>query len=152
MVGGVFISYRREDSAGFARLIYDRLTRHLDPKNVFLDVDSIGPGLDFVDVLTERVGRCEALVALIGSDWIVSADNDGRRRLDNPYDFVRIEIEAALQRGVRVIPVLVGGATMPKREDLPESLKKLAQLQGIEISHARFNADVERLTSALSSS
>ena len=85
----------------------------------------------------------------LATDWISSVDKDNRRRLDDADDFVRIEIEAALARGVRVIPVLVDGATMPKREDLPDSLKKLARRQGIEISHTRFDSDVERLTHAL---
>ncbi len=128
MLGGVFISYRREDSAGFARLIYDRLTKRLERKNVFFDVDNIPPGLDFVEVLSERVGKCDALVAVIGKNWISAVDEDNRRRLDDPHDFVRIEIEAALERGVRVIPVLFDGARMPKTEDLPDNLKKLARL------------------------
>ena len=149
MLGGVFISYRREDSGGFAGRIYDRLTNKLGRESVFFDVDNIAPGLDFFEVLSERVGRCDALVAVIGTDWISSVDEGNRRRLDDPDDFVRIEIEAALQRGVRVIPVLVDGATMPRREDLPDSLKKLARRQGIEISHSRFDSDVERLTRAL---
>ncbi len=151
MLGGVFISYRREDSGGFAGRIYDRLAERLGHESVFFDVDNIPPGLDFVDVLSERVGRCDALVAIIGRHWLTSADTDNRRRLDDPSDFVRIEIEAALGRGVRVIPVLVDGAGMPRAEDLPESLKKLARRQGVEISHTRFDSDVERLTKVLSS-
>ena len=150
MLGGVFISYRREDSAGFARLIYDRLTKRLERKNVFFDVDNIQPGLDFLDVLTERVGACDALIVVIGKSWISAVDKGNRRRLEDPHDFVRIEIEAALERDVRVIPVLVDGADMPRPEDLPESLKKLARRQGIDISHNRFNSDVKRLTHALS--
>lgn len=150
MLGGVFISYRREDSAGFAGRIYDRLTRRLDAKNIFLDVDSIQPGLDFFDVLSAKLRVCDALIAIIGKNWNSSADKDNRRRLDNPDDFVRIEIETALKRGIRVIPVLVDGATMPRREDLPDSLQKLRRRQAIEISHNRFDSDVERLTHALS--
>ena len=150
MLGGVFISYRREDSAGYAGRIYDRLTRRLDAKNVFLDVDNIQPGLDFVDVLSEKLRVCDALIAVIGKNWNSSADQDNRRRLNDPDDFVRIEIEAALQRGIRVIPVLVDGATMPRREDLPDSLQRLRRRQAIEISHNRFDSDVERLTHALS--
>lgn len=149
MSGGVFISYRREDSAGFAGRIYDRLTRRLDAKSVFLDVDNIEPGLDFFEVLSEKLRVCDALIAVIGKNWNSSADQDDRRRLDDPDDFVRIEIEAALERGIRVIPVLVDGATMPRREDLPESLQKLRRRQAIEISHNRFDSDVERLTQAL---
>jgi hypothetical protein len=150
VLGAVFISYRRDDSAGFAGRIYDRLAGRLDAKSIFLDVDSIQPGLDFYDVLSEKLGVCDVLIAVIGKNWNSSADKGNLRRLDDLDDFVRIEIEAALQRGIRVIPVLVDGATMPKREDLPDSLQKLRRRQGIEISHNRFDSDVERLTHALS--
>jgi uncharacterized protein YecT (DUF1311 family) len=150
VLGGVFICYRREDSGGFAGRIYDRLTSSLGRENVFFDVDSIAPGLDFVDALSERVGRCDALIAVIGKTWLSSVDADKKRRLDDPNDFVRVEIEAALNRGVRVIPVLVDGAILPKREDLPASIDKLTRRQGIEISHARFDSDVENLIRALS--
>ncbi|HEY1783754.1 MAG TPA: toll/interleukin-1 receptor domain-containing protein [Roseiarcus sp.] len=149
MRGDVFICYRREDSAGFAGRIYDRLKASLGRESVFIDVDNIPAGRDFVEVLTERVARCDALVALIGRNWLTSSDGDNRRRLDDPDDFVRIEIEAALARNVKVIPVLVDGASMPQADDLPEGLKKLARRQGIEISHNRFDSDAERLTDAL---
>jgi hypothetical protein len=151
VLGGVFICYRREDSAGFARLIYDRLTSKLGRDAVFFDVDDIPVGLDFVDILSERVGRCEALIAVIGRNWASSVDIHNRYRLDDPNDFVRIEIEAALARKVRVIPVLIDGAAMPQPDHLPDGLKKLARRQGIEISHTRFDSDVDRLTRALSS-
>ena len=149
MLGGVFISYRREDSGGYAGRIYDRLAGVLGSDNVFFDVDSIAPGVDFIDTLSDRVGRCDALVALIGKQWLTIADAEKRRRLDDPNDFVRIEIEAALNRGIRVIPVLVDGATLPNSQDLPPSLQNLPRRQGIEISLARFNSDVERLNQAL---
>lgn len=150
MLGGVFICYRREDSAGFARLIYNRLTHKLGDESVFFDVDDIAPGLDFVDILSDRVGKCDALIAVIGKSWASSVDLHNRRRLDDPNDFVRIEIQAALERKIRVIPVLVDGARMPEPDDLPDNLKKLTRRQGIEISHTRFDSDVERLTRALS--
>jgi TPR repeat protein len=150
VLGGVFICYRREDSAGFARLIYDRLTQKLGHESVFFDVDNIPPGLDFVDILSERVGQCDALIAVIGKNWASSRYLDDQPRLEDPHDFVRIEIEAALARKIRVIPILVDGATMPRPDDLPDSLKKLTRRQGIEISHTRFDSDVERLTRALS--
>jgi hypothetical protein len=150
MTGGVFISYRRDDSGGYAGRIYDRLTSRLGRENVFFDVDTIPPGRDFVDVLSERVGKCDALLAVIGKHWVLSAGSENARRLDDPNDFVRIEIEAALNRDVPVIPVLVGGAAMPHPEDLPDSLKKLIRRQAVEISHARFDSDAERLTEALS--
>ena len=150
MTGGVFISYRREDSGGYAGRINDRLTSRLGRESVFFDVDTIPPGRDFVEVLSERVGKCDALLAVIGKHWVSSADSNHQRRLDDPNDFVRIEIEAALSRDVPVIPVLVDGAAMPLPEDLPDSLKKLIRRQAVEISHARFDSDAERLTEALS--
>jgi hypothetical protein len=151
MSGGVFICYRREESAFAARAIHDRVVRQLERENVFLDVDNIDLGVDWFNVLTERVGACDALVAAIGRNWVSAADKDNRRRIDDPDDFVRIEIEAALKRDVRVIPVLVDGAVMPKAGELPDSLKGLARRQGLEVSPARFDADVEKLTHALGS-
>ena len=150
MLGGVFICYRRQDSGGYAGRIYDRLAKRLGRKSVFIDVDNIPPGLDFVDVLSERVGKCDALIAVIGRNWVSISDKENRRRIDDPRDFVRIEIEAALERGVRVIPVLVEGADVPGPEDLPESLKMLSRRQGIEISMTRFDSDVRKLLRALS--
>lgn len=149
MSGGIFISYRREDSAGFAGRIYDRLVHRLERERVFFDVDNIEPGLDFVKILSDRVGACDALVAIIGKNWLSISGEDNRRRLDDPLDFVRIEIEAALARDIRVIPVLVDGAIMPRQENLPDGLKALARRSGIEISHTRFNTDTERLAKAL---
>jgi hypothetical protein len=151
MSGGVFICYRREETAFAARAIHDRVVQRLERDNVFLDVDNIDLGVDWFNVLTDRVGACDALVAVIGRNWVSSADKDSLRRLDDPDDFVRIEIEAALQRNVRVIPVLVDGAAMPKASELPESLKGLARRQGTVVSHAGFEADVEKLTHALAS-
>jgi hypothetical protein len=147
--GGVFISYRREDSRGSARLIRDRLASHLGPDSIFFDIDSIAPGVDFVDAITKQIGECEAVVAVIGKYWISSSDKDSRRRLDDPNDPVRIEIQAALERGLRVIPVSVDGATMPKAEDLPDDIKKLSRRSGIEISDTRFDYDVDRLAQTL---
>ncbi|HEY3624537.1 MAG TPA: TIR domain-containing protein, partial [Roseiarcus sp.] len=151
MQGGVFICYRRDESAYAARAIHDRVVQRLDREDVFLDFDNIDLGVDWFNVLSERVGACDALVAVIGRNWTSTSDKDSQRRLDDPDDFVRIEIEAALKRDVRVIPVLVDGAVMPKAAELPDSLKGLARRQGIEVSPARFDADVEKLTRALAS-
>jgi TIR domain len=149
VLGGVFISYRREDSGGYAGRISDRLNSCLGRDNVFFDVDAIPPGRDFVDVLSERVGKCDALIAVIGKHWTSSVDDDNRRRLDDPNDFVRVEIAAALERKVTVIPVLVDGATMPQAVDLPDVLKSLTRRQAIQISLTSFEADAKRLTDAL---
>jgi hypothetical protein len=146
--GSVFISYRREDSAGSARRVYDRLVMRLPREAVFIDVDNIPLGVDFVQVLSERVGACDVLIAIIGREWI-NVREGGRRRIDNPHDFVRIEIEAALKRDVHVIPVLVDGARMPSADELPESLRPLARRNAIEVSHTRFDMDAQRLTHGL---
>ena len=144
---GIFISYRREDSSGQAGRLYDRLAGHFGKDKVFMDIDTIRPGVDFVDVIKESVGSCDVLIAVIGRQWLTTTDEKGRR-LDSPDDFIRLEIAAALDRNVRVIPALVGGGAMPKT-DLPEPLARLARRQAIEISDMRFHHDVDRLIEAV---
>ena len=143
--GRVFISYRREDSAFPAGWLYDRLCAHLGSDNVFKDVDSIDPGDDFDRVIGDAVGSCQVLLALIGDRWLDITDGTGHRRLDDPEDFVRLEIEAAMRRDVRVIPILVGRAPLPSSEQLPDSLRGLIRRQAIELSPNRFEPDVARL-------
>jgi hypothetical protein len=149
MAGGIFVSYRRDDNRYAAGRFYDRLAQHFGPKQIFMDVDTIEPGLDFVKVLNERVGSCAVLVAVIGPAWLDVRDANGRRRLDDPADFVRIEIEAALARDVRVVPLLVEGAAMPREADLPESLRSLARRNAVTLTHATFGRDVAALISVL---
>jgi hypothetical protein len=144
----IFISYRREDSAGHAGRLFDHL-RGRFPGRVFMDVDTIEPGIDFVEVIEQAVGCCEVLIVMIGDAWLHATDADGRRRLDNPSDFVRLEIATALERDIRVIPVLVNGAAMPRPEDLPPDLAKLTRRNAIELSDARFSFDVDRLIQAI---
>src|SRR6266508_306274 len=108
--GRIFISYRREETAYPAGWLYDRLADRFGGGQAFKDVDSIQLGDDFVEVITSAVGSCDVLLALIGDEWLTITDEDGQRRLDDPNDFVRLEIEAALTRNVRVIPILVDGA------------------------------------------
>ena len=129
--GRIFISYRREETAYPAGWLCDRLIEHLGQGQVFKDVDSIQLGDDFVEVITAAVARCDVLLALIGDQWLTITGEDGRRRLENPDDFVRLEIEAALTRNVRVIPVLVDGARMPRAGELPPSLAKLVRRQAL---------------------
>jgi len=147
--GRIFMTYRREDTAYPAAWLFDRLAGHFGRDQVFKDIDSIELGDDFVEVITAAVGSCDALLALIGDRWLSSTDRDGQRRLDDPGDFVRLEIEAALARDVRVIPILVGGAQMPRVDELPGSLAKLARRQALELSPARFDADTRRLLRVL---
>ena len=145
----IFISYRRDDSAGHAGRLYDRLEGHFGQGKVFMDVDAIEPGLDFVQVVQQAIKSCDGFISVIGRDWLQSTDAAGVRRLENPEDLVKLEIAAALGRGIRVIPVLVQGTQMPRVTDLPEDLKGLASLNALEISDTRFRADVDRLIEAL---
>lgn len=140
----IFINYRREDSAGHAGRLFDRLSLRF-PGRVFMDVDTIEPGTDFVEVIEHAVGCCEVLIVMMGDQWLSITDASGRRRLDNASDFVRLEIAAALERNIRIIPVLVEGAVMPRPEDLPEDLGKLTRRNAIELSDARWTFDVDRL-------
>jgi hypothetical protein len=146
--GRIFISYRRQETAYSASWLYDRLFDRY-PGQVFKDVDSIEPGDDFVEVITAAVGSCDVLLALIGDQWLTITDENGRRRLDNPDDFVRLEIEAALTHMVRVIPILVDGATMPRADELPPSLARLVRRNALELSPARFEYDTNRLLKVL---
>lgn len=147
-MGNVFISYRRDDAAGYARAIYEELTERFSPERVFMDVDAIEPGLPFDEVIRDAVGQCEVLLVLIGARWLAPRP-EGGTRLDDERDFVRIEIAAALARKIRVIPVLLDGTPMPKEAELPEPLRGLAWRNAIELSNTRFNADVNRLVEVL---
>lgn len=145
---GVFISYRREDAASAAGWLYDRLVVHLGPTVVFKDVDSIRPGEDFLTKITTAVGSCAVLLAVIGQRWLTVTGKAGRR-LDDESDFVRLEIETALTRGIAVIPVLVDGASMPSPADLPASMQELAYKNAVELRPARFASDTAGLAKAL---
>lgn len=141
----IFLSYRREDAAAYAGRIYDRLVAHFGKERIFFDVDHILAGDDFVRVLEEAVAESEILLLLIGRHWLTVADSDGIRRLDNPEDFVRLEAAAALERKIRLIPILVGGANMPRSLDLPEPIRAITRRHAFEISDLRFHADVDQL-------
>lgn len=147
--GAIFISYRRGDARHAAGRLVDRLAQTYRRDQLFLDTDSIEPGLDFVQILSEKVEACDVLLAIIGPDWLNARDINGDRRLENPTDFVRIEIEAALQRNVRVIPVLVDGARMPMATELPPSIARLSTRNAVRLEHERFGADAEGLIRAL---
>lgn len=143
--GRIFISYRRADSEGYAGRIYDRLALHFGNDAIFMDVDDIPAGVDFVKYLEKEVQSCDALIALIGKQWLNVKDEHGIRRLDDPNDFVRIEIATALKRDIRVIPVLLGGTQMPNVSDLPENLQSLTRRNGVLVYHHSFHADTTRL-------
>jgi hypothetical protein len=132
MTGKIFLSYRREDTAGFAQALFGRLEQSFPAESLFMDVaGGIGAGQDFVRVLEEQVGACDAMLVLIGPDWLTVADEAGRRRLENPEDFVRVEVGSALKFGKRVIPVLVQKTEMPRADALPEPLKALARRNAV---------------------
>ena len=145
----LFINYRREDTAPYAGRLYDRLTAHFGPGQVFIDIDQIEPGEDFVEAINAKVGACDVAIISIGPVWLRATDASGKRRINDTEDFVRMEILAALQRNIRVIPVLMGGARMPTKEDLPEALAPLSRRNAIELSETRFHADVDRLIEAI---
>ena len=144
----IFVSYRREDSAGTTGRLFDRLTRRFPRSRIFIDVDSIEPGEDFLKNVEQAVASCDVLIAVIGKRWLVSSNREGPL-LDNPEDFVRLELTTALKRNIRVIPVLVEGASMPSSRDLPEELKPLAHRNAIELSHTRFDIDADRVAGAI---
>lgn len=147
---GIFISYRREDTSGFARSLFQSLESHFGAEQVFIDVEAIELGVDFVDVLDKSLADCAVLLVLIGKEWADCTDEHGARRIMDPNDFVHIEVATALKRSdVRVIPVLVRGATMPRTQELPEDLKSLTRRQAFELRHDRWSMDVKVLIEAL---
>ena len=143
--GGIFLSYRREDAAPYARLLQVEFRERIRDARIFMDLDSIEAGLDFAEVIREAVDSCAVLVALIGRQWATLTDEEGHRRLDNPDDPVRFEVQTALERGVRVIPVLVDGAKPLRQQQLPSGLQKLARLNSLELSYGRYQYDADRL-------
>jgi hypothetical protein len=149
MPGKIFISYRRRDDPGGAGRLFDALNEAFEPGRLFLDVDSIEPGQDFVEVIEDRVAQSAILLAVIGQHWVDVTDDRGNRRLDNAQDYVRIEIESALKQNTRVIPVLIGDAKMPAAEVLPESIRKLARHNAVMLRYERFHDDIANLVGAL---
>jgi formylglycine-generating enzyme required for sulfatase activity len=149
-VAKIFISYRREDSQHQADRLHAALSKRIPKRNIFIDVDNIPVGVDFVQHLDQQVGQCDVLLALIGPDWLEAKNpQTGKRRLDDPKDFVRIEIAAALKRGIPVAPVLLDGAPFPPEHKLPEDLKALTRRNGVEVRRMTFDADAERLVRGL---
>ncbi len=142
-MGAIFISYRRDDTEGQAGRLFEALCDAFGTDMVFMDVATIEPGVDFRKVIERNTAECGVLLALIGRDWLSLADEAGSSRLDNPNDFVRLETASALKREIPVIPVLVQGARMPRAEELPEDLRDLAFRNSVELTHARWESDVQ---------
>ena len=149
MADGIFISYRRGDAKHAAGRLVDRLSRTFNRDQLFFDIDNIDPGLDFKKVVSEKLQACDVLLAVIGPGWLSSSNERGARRVDNPKDYVRIEIETALARDILVIPVLVDGAPMPDEERLPDTLRPLAHRNAVRLEHERFGSDADNLIRAL---
>jgi len=150
MSGGIFISYRRGDSAGYSGRLFDRLAARFGKDIVFMDVSgSIEVGADFVEEIDRAVGSSRVLVVVIGDEWLSAADDEGRRRIDDPQDYLRREIATALERDIRVIPVLVRGAKMPTDDALPAELQTLSRRQAIEVTDGRWDFDTGRLVAVV---
>jgi tetratricopeptide (TPR) repeat protein len=145
MAGKIFINYRRDDSIGTAGRLHDRLAEAFGRDKLFMDVDHIPAGVDFVAYLNDQVAACNVFLAIIGPNWLDAKDESGRRRLDKPDDFVAIEIAAALARNIRVIPVLLDRARMPTEDKLPDSLKSFARRNAVEVRNAHFGRDATEL-------
>ncbi len=146
--GGVFVSYRRDDSSDAAGRLADRLADHFGAERVFIDVETIKPGDDYAEAIVSAIAACRVLVAVIGPGWLEMTGKLGRR-LDDPTDWVRIEVSTALAQRLRVIPVLVGGAVMPTREALPDDLAELARRNALPIRYESFRADAGQLVAAI---
>jgi hypothetical protein len=145
----IFISYRRDDAEGQAGRLFDDLVSHFGEGAVFMDVAGIEPGTDFRRAIDAHVASCGVLLAVIGKSWLDAKDESGRRRLEDAGDFVRLETASALKRDIPVVPVLVQDAKMPRAEQLPSDLKELAYRNGVELTHARWDSDVQVLVKTL---
>ena len=145
----IFISYRRDESTGYAGRIHERLAALYGADSVFMDVDDIQPGTDFVDAIDHHISSCDALLVLIGSRWLTAQDSAGRRRIEDPADFVRIEIAQSLARSKKIIPVLLDGASMPAAQSLPAAIQGLSRHQAIKLSEDRWDYDFDKLAEAV---
>jgi TIR domain len=148
-MSGIFLSYRRDDASGWAGRLYEHLVTEWGPGQVFMDIDAIAPGEDFREAIAHTMQTCDVVLVVIGPNWVDARDYAGNRRLDDEGDTHRREVAAALAADVRIIPVLVGGATMPKLSDLPDPLKDLVYRNAAVIEDRRFASDVRALQDAL---
>ena len=149
MAAKIFINYRREDSGHVAGRLHDHLARAFGRDQLFMDVDNIPLGEDFVAHLNSQVAACDVVLVVIGPKWLTAKDKRGQRRLHQPDDFVAIEIAAAITRNIRVIPILVDGAHMPSESELPDSLRALARRQAAEVRHVNFGKYTEALVARM---
>lgn len=147
--GKIFISYRREDSSGEAGRLNENLEQIFGDENVYFDIEAIGGGINFKKDIERALNSCKVLIAVIGPRWLNITDKEGERRLENPDDFIRLEISTALKRGIMVIPLLINGASQPKRDELPEDIENLAGLNSMDLSNKRWRYDFNELVKIL---
>ena len=147
----IFVNYRRQDTEGESGHLFDDLVAQFGERSVFMDVAAIEVGRDFRKAIDESIAGCGVLLAMIGPAWLDAANDGGERRLDDPSDFVRMEIASALKRDIPVIPVMVRGAKMPRPNQLPDDLRDLAYRNCVELTHVRWKSDVQVLVGALRS-
>lgn len=147
----IFISYRRSDSSGYVIAIYNELLKEFSADQLFRDISAIEYGADFVEAIQSAVWACDVQLVIIGPQWLTASDKDNgkARRLDDPHDFVRLEIESALERDIAIIPVLVGGAVMPTEAQLPSQLRRLARRNAMELDDRDFPSHMQRLREAI---
>jgi hypothetical protein len=141
----IFLNYRREDTAPYAGRLQDALIEHFSPGQVFMDLDSIGPGADFIDSVGKAVARCDVFLAVIGPQWLSTL----QERDSQVQDFVRMELETALERKIRIIPILVEGAQMPAESELPDTIKPFARRNALALTNAAWRRDVDQLINQL---
>jgi|GEM_PF-845646 len=147
--GKIFISYRREDTSGESGRLKDKLEQVFGKENIFYDVETLEPGLNFDQSIAKALSESKVLLAMIGPHWLKVSDSKGVKRLQKPEDWVRKEIAEAIKRGLRVIPILVNGADMPDSEELPDDLKELSLKHAQELTSSRWNYDVGELSKVL---
>lgn len=145
----IFLSYRRSDTGGYAGRLAEALEKRFGKSSVFQDIEAIAPGSSFPHAIDTAIARCEVLLVLIGDTWSAEQGTDGNLRLDDPRDFVRLEVASALRAGKPVLPVLVEGAKMPTEIALPADLKTLSRLQALELSDSRWDYDMDRLAAGI---
>lgn len=146
---GIFICYRRDETADAAGRLADKMNEHFGEDKVFRDIDSLEPGLDFAEAIERAVDSSEVMLAVIGKNWLTATDTAGGKRLENPDDYVRLEIAAGLKRNIRVVPLLVQGAAMPSADKLPDDLAPLARRNAFELHDSSWRDDVRRLITRL---
>ncbi len=148
-MSSIFISYRRKGALIHARALFERLHREFGANEVFIDVEGVDYGLDFIEILNEKLNGCQVMLAVIDPQWATATDKQGRRRIDREHDYVRTEIVTALSRGIRTVPVLIDGAEMPEPNDLPEPLRPLTRRNALMLDFNRFDAEISRLISVI---